>query len=101
MATIMIMMPDGTLQESDVITTSQRDLRRDVIVYDISVDRATPAEVFAWIADQIGMRGEMQTGVAVLIAKTAEGWRVHGPIDYQNLIDRLESVSKEEAGDGK
>lgn len=100
MATIMMILPDGTLQESHVITTSQRDLRRDVMAYDISVDRATPAEVFAWIADQIAMRGDMQIGEAVLIAKTEEGWRVHGPVDYQNLIDRLETVSKEEAGDG-
>lgn len=87
MNTITVIMPDGSMQEHHAVGKV--------------VEGATAAEVFAWIADHITMRGEMQIGEAVLIAKTEEGWRVHGSVDYKSLIDRLESVSKEEAGEGK
>lgn len=89
MATIQIMMirPDGSIEESHCFTKG--------------IDQVTAAQAFAWIGGKIKSGEQMQIGEAVLIARTAEGWRVHGPIDYKNLIDRLERASREEAGDGK
>lgn len=88
MATITIMMirPDGTIEKSHCFRNG--------------MDQVTAAQAFAWIGSKIKGGVQMQIGEAVLIAKTAEGWRVHGPVDYKSLIDRLEKVSKEEAGDG-
>lgn len=85
--TIMMIRPDGSIEESHCFTKG--------------IDQVTAAQAFAWIGGKIKSGEPMRIGEAVLIAKTAEGWRVHGPVDYQNLIDRLERLNKEGAGDGK